>query len=163
FVPQYETLFLNLHQTPPEVLTSADSAMAWVLRVMQEAEEPQEELIAALEQAIAYLEQMPEEVQSVWRRAMLYLFLLVHHKRDPSEEEEIAQRMVVAVKDRHQQEIEEMAMTSAQVLEAKGRREGRIEGQREVLLQQLEFKFGPLSDEVVAVVNALSRPRMREL
>jgi hypothetical protein len=35
FVPDWETLFLNLRQTPPETLTRFASAIGWALRVLQ--------------------------------------------------------------------------------------------------------------------------------
>ena len=72
-----------------------------------------------------------------------------------------------------------MARTDAQVLLAQGRREGRregreegreegriegrLEGQREMVLEQLAFKFGPLPAETRAAVEALTEPQINEL
>ena len=47
-------------------------------------------------------------------------------------------------------------MTGAEVLIRQGRREGREEGQRRLLLVQLEAKFGPLSEATISRVEALS-------
>ncbi len=35
FVPTWETLFLNLHRTPPEALTALVHAIGWALRALQ--------------------------------------------------------------------------------------------------------------------------------
>jgi Domain of unknown function (DUF4351) len=59
---------------------------------------------------------------------------------------------------------EEIAMTSAERLkaegraegEAKGRAEGKLGGQAELLLKQLSFRFGELSNDVQARVAAAS-------
>src|SRR4051812_40495459 len=44
FVPAWETLFLNLHRTSPEALTSVASAVGYALRVLQEVTAPKEKL-----------------------------------------------------------------------------------------------------------------------
>lgn len=48
--------------------------------------------------------------------------------------------------------MKEVEMTGAQVLLAQGIREGREEGRQEgrfeILLEQLRYKFGPLSEEL---------------
>ncbi len=167
FTPQWETLFLNLQATPAEVLTSAGTAVAWALRALQAANAPQEALAEVLSDAVRHLEALPEEARAEWRRALYYLYLLVRHTRASDEQDALFQRMNEAVEPRHKQEVERMAMTGAQALEAKGRKEGRaegrVEGQRELLLEQLIFKFGPLTAEAVAKVEGLTKPQMADL
>ena len=55
-----------------------------------------------------------------------------------------------------------MAKTDAQVLMDQGRRQGRREGRREMLLEMLAFKFGAVSEETRAAVEALSEQRLNE-
>ena len=83
FVPVWQTLFLKLQETPPEVLTG--SAIAAVLRAMQASSEPTEELAGVLGEVVSYLETLPEAAQVAWRRAIYYLYLLVRHTREQSE------------------------------------------------------------------------------
>ena len=83
FVPRHETLFLSLHQTAPEMLSG--SAIAWALRTLRAADEPQDALAGILAEAVRYLETLPEASQAEWRRAMRYLLLLIRHKREPEE------------------------------------------------------------------------------
>jgi flagellar biosynthesis/type III secretory pathway protein FliH len=72
-----------------------------------------------------------------------------------------------SVENRHAREVQEMAMTDAQVLLAQGRREGlregREEGRRALFRAQLEHKFGPLPAETLAVVEALAEPQLNEM
>lgn len=60
-----------------------------------------------------------------------------------------------------------MAMTSAQVLIGRGRREGRAEGRQEmlmeILLEQLEFRFGPLPEEIQERLKGMPQRQLRTL
>jgi len=178
FVPAHETLFLKLQETPAEVLTQAGSALAYVLRVMQVADEPREVLLQVLEGAIGFLEGLPAEAQAEWRRAMQFLLQLIVHKRDVTEHERFREMVIEAAERRQDQEVSEMAKTAAEVYEERGRkqgwiegrregeiegrREGKIEGQRKMLLQALEFRFGTVPEEVRKTVEALSEPQLAE-
>ena len=51
---------------------------------------------------------------------------------------------------------EEIAMTSAERLKAEGRAEGKLGGQAELLLKQLSFRFGELSNDVQTRVATAS-------
>jgi predicted transposase/invertase (TIGR01784 family) len=123
FVPRFDTLFLNLQETPPDVLTQAESAIALALRALQASDEPREALAEVLEEVVTRLEALPESAQAELRRALEYLFLLVHHRRDPEEQDELSEIMVSSV-ERLREEAEDIAMTNAQVLIGRGRREG---------------------------------------
>ena len=80
-------------------------------------------------------------------------------------------RLVIEMMEADREEVSKMAVTSAQVLIATGHKqghkegkiEGKIEGRNEIMLEQLAMKFGPLSDDVIAAVNALSDQKAREL
>jgi hypothetical protein len=51
-------------------------------------------------------------------------------------------------------DVEEAIVTTADILRAEGRIQGRSEGQREMLLKQLGKRFGALPAEAVARVSA---------
>ncbi len=159
FVPRWETLFLNLQTTPADVLTGANTAVAWALRALQNSQATHEVLANVLEEAVRHLEALPDTQQAQWRRAIYYLYLLVRHTRPKEEQDTLFQRMNETLEPRHQEEVNRMAMTGAQALEAKGRREGR----REVALELITTKFGPLSDQTRAAVEALSETELNRL
>ena len=62
--------------------------------------------------------------------------------------------------EQHREEMKEVTMTGAQVLLAQGRKEGRKEGRFEILLEQLRYKFGSLSEETEAKVKALTEQEL---
>lgn len=164
FVPEFEALFLPLHTLSAEQLTG--SSVGAVLRALQAVEAPQEELASVLREVVAFLESLPEEARPEWRRAMQYLFLLIHHKRPPGEQAQL-NRLMVEMMGSDREEVSRMAATSAQVLIATGRKQGReegkLEGRNEILLDLLSVKFGPLSEGIVAAVGALSDERAHYL
>ena len=161
FVPVWQTLFLKLQETPSETLTG--SAVAAVLRALQASEEPQEVLGRVLTEVAATLGALSEAEQSLWRRAMLYLYLLVLHTQEPEAHEVLSDVLDEAVEARKDKETGEMARTMAQVLEQKGRRtgreEGRVEGReqglRTNLTEVLQDKFGYSEEEAQAIVQTI--------
>jgi hypothetical protein len=44
-----------------------------------------------------------------------------------------------------------------------GRKEGKLEGQRELLLDQAATKFGPLPADIIAEINAFTEARLQSL
>lgn len=60
FVPQHEVLMLNLKATPTESLTREGHPLGWVLRVLREEDAPQEQLEAALRDAMKHLDRLPD-------------------------------------------------------------------------------------------------------
>jgi predicted transposase/invertase (TIGR01784 family) len=163
YLPQWETLFLNLQETPAQTLTEADTPTAWILRALQTAKEPAEAWTKVLEQVVRQLDALPETKQAQWRRAMQYLYLLVRHLRDVEEQEDLFAAMDDTV-EQHLQEMREVKMTGAQALMEKGRQEGRQEGRkeglRETLLKLMTRKFGPLDAETTARIRELTEPRL---
>jgi len=161
FLPRHDTLFLSLRDTPPGALTG--SAVAHALRTLQAADEPREALATILQEAVRYLEALPPSAQAEWRRAMRYLLLLIRHKRAPDERQALYQLVHDSVEHRHATEVNEMALTDAQVLMARGHREGRQEGQREVVRALLESRFGPLDAATSAMVDNLTPAQVNEV
>jgi hypothetical protein len=82
FVPEWETLFLNLRQTPPETLTRFASAIGWALRVLQAENAPLEEMEQVLKEAMAGLEGLTDEQSGQWLRVAWFVLLLAIHRRD---------------------------------------------------------------------------------
>src|SRR5262249_49337418 len=52
FIPGWETLFLNLHRTSPEILTRITSAVGWALRVLQAEAGPRNRVAAGPAEAL---------------------------------------------------------------------------------------------------------------
>ncbi|HLK60937.1 MAG TPA: Rpn family recombination-promoting nuclease/putative transposase, partial [Chthonomonadaceae bacterium] len=114
FIPAWETLFLNLHQTPPDALLGLGEAVTLALRALQMAEEPKEALVIALREVASRLDALPDEVQTAFRKALMYLYLLIKHKREEDEQDELF-AVLDAVIEQRAQEREEIEMTGAEV------------------------------------------------
>jgi len=165
FVPQYETLFLDLRAMPPEALQG--SAVAYALRVLQADDAPLAQLRHVLAYAVAGLEALPAECYAAWHRTMYFLLALIRDQRAYDEQEELTTLVTEIIRPDHREEMEEMVLTGTQYLLKKGREEGREEGlrigQSELLLTMLEDKFGKLPEDVVNAVKALPLTRLKEL
>ncbi len=161
FVPQFDTLFVSLAGLGPDQLQG--SALGAVLRTLQVAKAPPEELREALVAAMSELGKLPAEQRAEWRRAAHYLLLLVRHLRKSDERPDLYSALTEAAESEQREEFDEMAMTDAQVLVAQGRKLGRLEGREEgraeafkdLLLLQLERRFGALTPDQIAKVDAL--------
>ncbi len=165
FIPRHDTLFLNLRATPAEQLQG--SAVSYALRVLQVEDAPLDELQQVLAQAVASLEELPDEYQAGWHRVMRFVLALIRDRRAYEEQDELTTLVTEAVRPEHREEVDEMVLTGTQYLLRQGREEGREEGlrigQSEILLTQLEDKFGKLPTEVVTAVKELPLARLKEL
>lgn len=153
FVPSWETLFLDLHQTPAEVLTQFSSALGWALRVLQVERAPMQEMERVLREAMAGIEGLSVEQSGQWLRCAWFLLQLVFHRRSRSEVPGLM-RLVVeeASRSKFHEDQEEVEMQSyAEYLTeqgetkglARGRVEGEISGERRTLVRQGTSRFGP--------------------
>lgn len=159
FVPQYKTLFLSLRDITPADLTKTGTALAWALRALKSAEDPLKALSAVVAEVVANLNRLPDVEKAEWLKAMRYVLLLIRHKRKFAEQDGLYQVVYAAVDERRRTEVETMFVSGADKL----LQEGRQEGERLLLLRMMRFKFGSLSDEVTAKVNALTEPQIDEI
>jgi predicted transposase/invertase (TIGR01784 family) len=166
FVPTWETLFLNLHETPAETLIQLGEAVALVLRAVQAVDESKETLAEALREAATRLDDLPDTVQAEIKKGLHYLYLLIKHKRAEEEQEDLF-ALLDEVIERRAEELREIEMTGAEALIRKGRIEGREqgreEGQRELLLKLLTAKFGPVANEISDRVKQMTLEQVERL
>ena len=73
FVPQYETLFLNLKATAPDQLVKENHPFGWILQVIQKEKATAEEFGEALRLTVEHLEQMSSEERGNWEKLMRFL------------------------------------------------------------------------------------------
>jgi predicted transposase YdaD len=152
FVPQHNTLFLNLKTTEPEKLVAEGHPFGWVLRVIQKEDADKEEFADALRLAVSELDKLPEEQKNQWEKLMYYLVLLIFHRRDKEEQPELISRVREMVKDkRRREEVSKMGRTAAQALIA----EGALQAKQESLLDFIQSKFGSVPDNVANQIKAI--------
>ena len=163
YLPQWETLFLQLRSLDARILMDAATPIAAILRALQTVEEPKEAWANVLSLVVRRLDALPESEQAQWRRAMQYLYMLVRHKRDSSEQDDLFSAMDEAV-EQHLNEIGEVEMTGAQALIEKGRQEGKqegkLEGLHESVLKLISARFGNVTAETAAKVRTLTESQL---
>jgi flagellar biosynthesis/type III secretory pathway protein FliH len=91
-------------------------------------------------------------------RFLLNIHALVYHEREQSEGQELQELIEESAQtEGHRREIRTMQQTYAELLKAKGREEGREEGEllarRENLLRLLRRRFHKVPAKVEAMVN----------
>lgn len=161
FVPSNETLFLNLRQTPPEMLTRFSSALGWALRALQAERAPLEELERVLREAMAGIEGLSIEQLGQWKRCAWFLMQLVFHRRSPSEAPDLMHLVREEAKHSkfHDESEESLMQSYAEYLnelgEAKGEARGEINGERRVVLRQGTLLFGPPDEATLAKLESV--------
>jgi hypothetical protein len=150
FVPDWETLFLNLRHTPPEALTRFASAVGWALRVMQAERAPLAELEQVLREAMRGLEGLSEEQAGQWLRVAWFFVLLVLHRR---EEAELAALIIEQTRQSRFREGEQVSAMGQSILEQVEAR-GEARAAREALETVLVARFGPLPEQAREAIAA---------
>lgn len=164
FVPQWDTLFLSLHGTPPETLTRLAGSVGWALRVLQAEAAPREVLEAVLREAVAGLESLPEAQAGQWLRVTWYLLLLLFHRREESEYTQLGAEVQARARQskfRQREAVRQMGLTMAQVAEQRGEARGAAGSWREALRLTLERRFGGVPPRAVAPIEAADAPTLR--
>ena len=85
FIPSWETLFLNLHKTPPKTLTGFVNAIGWALRTLKSEKASYAKIEQTLKEATQGLEGLTEEQRGQWERIMTFLGQLIYYRRTPEE------------------------------------------------------------------------------
>ena len=167
FIPHWETLFLNLRQTPPETLTAFINAIGWALRTLQAENFSYGEFEIVLRESIRELGALPEEQFGQWLRAAWYVLLLIKHRRPDDEDVPLTDILLEQTRQSKffEREETEIMYTGADRLMEEGRREGRRAGREEgreegaktalrsFARQLLTQKFGALPETVVKALD----------
>ena len=168
FVPAWETLFLNLQQTPPDILTQFSSAVGWALRALQAERAPLEELERILQEAMAGIEGLPAEQLGQWKRCAWFLIQFVYHRRSRSEAPGLMELVrTEANRSKFHDTREEVTMQSyAEYLnelgEARGEARGEIKGERRMVVRMGTSLFGPPDADTLATLEAIQSVEVLE-
>ena len=168
FVPAWETLFLNLQQTPPAMLTQFSSAVGWALRTLQAERAPLVELERVLKEAMIGMEGLSAEQFGQWKRCAWFLIQFVYHRRSRSEAPGLMEMVrAQANRSKFHDAREEAAMQSyAEYLnelgEARGEARGEIKGERRMVVQVGTALFGPPDADTLARLEAIQSPEVLE-
>jgi len=153
FVPSWETLFLNLHQTPPEILTQFSSAVGWALRVLQAESAALPEFERVLREAMEGIEGLSAEQVGQWRRCAGFLIQLLYYRRSSTEVPGLMGLVrAEAKRSKFYDEREEFVMQSyAEYLNEIG----EIKGERRMILRQGTALFGSPDASTLAKLETI--------
>ena len=168
FIPDWETLSLDLQNTSKERLSTDLSLISRALLAWKEEKSSLQEFIIALEQAVQGLDILSEEERRPFVVLIQFLRLLVVHRR-PSEEHDALLRFLAdqerMVKLESGKEFDMAVKTMIDVwkeeAEKKGREIGREEGREEereattrsLLIDLFSSKFETISEKSEKILN----------
>ena len=157
FVPQHDTLFLNLRTKSSEELIAYDHPFGYLLQVIQKENATKEEVTEVIKLAVKQFDSLPLEQQHQWAKLMYYLILLIYHRRVPGEHNELISVVTESVGEKlRREEVEKMGKTTAQVLIEEGiergikqgKRQGIIQSKQEDLFELMQVKFNSVPKQI---------------
>ena len=156
FVPNFDTLFLNVKKIETTEFTKTDHPFGWLLKVLQNEKADKEIIKEALTEAIASLNTLESE-QAEWRkRAIHYFVMLITSRRPSSEHNEL-----IDLVNQHseEEEVELMVKSMADVMMEKGITQGVEQGEtqakRDGVIKLLTHQFPDVSDTVVEAIHEI--------
>ncbi len=153
FVPEFDTLFLNVKEIETTELTKTGHPFGWLLTVLQNEKADKDTLAETLTEAIAYLNTLePEEVEQR-KRVLHYFVMLIASRRPPDEHIELID-LVNQLSD--EEEVEIMAKSMVDVTLERGIEQGKKEYAVEAILTVLEVKFqSDVADKLKPFLSAI--------
>ena len=153
FVPQFDTLFLDVKDTTEKELTETDHPFGFLLTVLKNEKADKHGLIEVLEKVLPIFEGL-DTVQH--RNALIYLSHLILFRRLPDERDELMDLVKTYTQD---PEVENMVHSTAEMLEKRGieqgREEGRINAMQTSILELLQHHFGLIPETIINQINAI--------
>ena len=153
FVPSFDTLFLGVKLTEPEVLTEAGHPLGWLLSVLQKEDvEDTSEISDALSAAVSHLGAVDEAFSLQVAEAFRYFVQLIYHRRSVDERDALIGIIRDHIEDK--EVLETMVQTTAELLmeqgEARGiavgEARGLVKGKQDAVLKILHLRFPDVSD-----------------
>lgn len=143
----------------PNELTKTDHPFGLLLTVLKNEKKDKTVLIEVLEKVLPIFEGL-DTVQH--RNALIYLSHLILFRRQPDEHDELMELVQTYTQDK---EVENMALSTAEMLEKRGREEGREEGintMQTSILELLQHQFDEIPETVINQINAIQNLQLLE-
>ena len=157
FAPSFRMFFVDpVHALSEQALDASDEPFAWLLKLFRLAKASREQFLRAFREALERFSELPRTLQRQQRRLAWIADIMAHHRR-PFEERPDISAIIREVVPRflRQEEVQVVSQTIAEWYVEQGRKKGVQQGRQEVVLKQLEHRFGSLSpavrDKVLAI------------
>ena len=162
FIPAWETLFLNLRRTPPEMLTAFVNAIGWALRALQAEKASYEVIERTLREAMRGLNGLSEEQFGQWLRVGTYLVLLAQHRLADPEGSPLFNLIIEEARQSkfsNREETQTMYTMANRLMDegmAKGRAEGAQTSLRSAIRRTLAKRFGELPESITVRIEGVT-------
>ena len=124
FVPEFDTLFLNVKEMEATELTKTGHPFGWLLTVLQNEQADKETIKEVLTEAIMHLNTLEPEQAEQRLRVLHYFVMLIVNRRESAEHDELID---LVNEQSDQVEVEIMAKTMADVMMEKGIEQGKAQ------------------------------------
>ena len=156
FVPDFDTLFLNVKGTETTELTKTGHPFGWLLTVLQNEKADKETIKETLTEAIAYLNTLEPE-QAEHRVRVLHYFVMLIASRRPSDEHN--ELLGLVNEQSVEEEVELMVKSMVDVTLEKGIAQGIEQGEtgakQAAVIKLLTHQFPDVSDTVVEAIHEI--------
>lgn len=148
FVPEFETLFLNVKEMETTELTRTGHPFGWLLTVLQNEKANKETIKEALTDAIAFLNTLEPEQAEHRLRVLHYFVMLIVNRREADEHDELID---LVNEQSVEEEVEIMAKTMADVMMEKG----VTQAKRDDVVKLLTHQFPDVPDTVLDAIHGI--------
>ena len=132
FVPKFDTLFLGVKDTHVDKLTITENPLGWLLKVIQQEDADKATIREVLNETLRHIQNLDSVSISQYRNILLYLYQLIFFRRPARERTDLLEVMQLHTQDI---EVQDMVMTSAELLIEKGVIQGIEQGRQQGIEQ----------------------------
>ncbi|MCG9128205.1 Rpn family recombination-promoting nuclease/putative transposase [Candidatus Poribacteria bacterium] len=147
FVPKFDTLFLGVKDINVDTLTKDGNPFGWLLRVIQHEDADTTVVRNALNETLRQIQNLDTVSISQYQNVLLYLYQLIFFRRPASERTDLLEVMQRHTQDK---EVQDMVMTSAELLIEKGVTQGIEQGiiqeKQNSVIRLIQHKFDEVPD-----------------
>lgn len=152
YVPEFDTLILDVKEMDKAEFTKAGHPFGWLLTVLKNEDADKDTLIETFTEAITNLNSLEPE-QAEYRIRVLHYFVMLIANRRPSEEHIELLDLVNQLSN--EDEVELMAKSMVDVTLEQGKEQGKTQEKRDVVIKLLTHQFPDVSDAVITAIHAI--------
>ena len=153
FVPKFDTLFLGVKDVDVRDLTKTGNPLGWLLQVIQQEDADTSTIRNAFNKALAHIQSLDSVSVSQYQNVLLYLYQLIFFRRPSEERTDLLEVMQTHIQDK---EVQDMVMTSAELLIEKGVMQGIIQEKQNSVIRLSQHKFNEVPDSFANKVRQIN-------
>jgi hypothetical protein len=157
YAPQWKPLFWELPKHSVEELLSSEEAFLQLLAVVRVEDADYSEFERVFRETWIHLARLQDSNRVRWADLIYFIIGWITHRRPAAERRgliELAENL--AEHEGRGNEVRTMVETYADVLLAKGKSEGKIEGMKEIIIRQGARRLGSIDPDAEVALNAIS-------